>query len=124
MAPNVETGATVGDQSDVQDKPEGPVAAAVIAGGVGVLALGIFTTLSEMSTTIGDLLNLYNPVGSLSGKTVFAVVIWLVTWAVLHRVYGDRGFETRKTLTLALIGIALGTLGTFPVFFEAFAPAG
>lgn len=124
MASNVETGASVGDQPDVLDKPEGPIAAAVIASGVGVLALGLLTTLSEMSATIKDLLNLYDPVGPLSGKTVYAVVIWLVTWAVLHRVYRDRGFEARKTLTFALIGIALGTVGTFPIFFEAFAPAG
>jgi hypothetical protein len=124
MAPKVETGATVGDQFDVQDKPEGPIAAAVIASGVGVLALGVFTTLAEMSTSIRNLLNIYDPVGPLSGKTVYAVVVWLVAWGVLLRVYRDKGFETRKTLTLALIGIALGTLGTFPVFFEAFAPAG
>lgn len=123
MASNVETGATVGDQPDLQDKPEGPIAAAVIAGGVGVLALGILTTLSELSTSIKDLLNFYDPVGSLAGKTVFAVVIWLVSWVVLHVAYRGKGFETRKTLTLALILIALGTLGTFPVFFQAFAPA-
>ena len=122
MASNVETGAAGGDRPDTQE-PEGPIAAAVIAAGVGAFALGLLTTLSEMSKTIKDLLNFYDPVGSLAGKTVGAVVIWLVSWAVLHMAYRDKGFETRKTLTLALILIAVGTLGTFPIFFQAFAPA-
>ena len=122
MASNVETGAAGGDRPDTQE-PEGPIAAAVIAAGVGAFALGLLTTLSEMSKTIKDLLNFYDPVGSLAGKTVGAVVIWLVSWALLHMAYCDKGFETRKTLTLALILIALGTLGTFPIFFQAFAPA-
>ena len=136
MASNVETGAAGGDRPDTQE-PEGPIAAAVIAAGAGAFALGLLTTLSEMSKTIKDLLNFYDPVGSLAGKTVGAVVIWLVSWAVtlpaglrvglrwalLHMAYRDKGFETRKTLTLALILIALGTLGTFPIFFQAFAPA-
>ncbi len=122
MASHVEAGAAVGDQPDAWDKPEGPIAAAVIASGVGVLALGVLTTLSEMSTTIKDLLNFYNPVGPLAGKTVGALVIWLASWALLHMVYRDKGFETRKTLTLALVLIALGVVGTFPIFFQAFAP--
>ena len=122
MASNVETGAAGGDRPDTQE-PEGPIAAAVIAAGVGAFALGLLTTLSEMSKTIKDLLNFYDPVGSLAGKTVGALVIWLVSWVLLHMVYRDKGFETRKTLTLALILIALGTLGTFPIFFQAFAPA-
>ena len=122
MASNVETGAAGGDRPDTQE-PEGPIAAAVIAAGVGAFALGLLTTLSEMSKTIKDLLNFYDPVGSLAGKPVGAVVIWLVSWALLHMAYRDKGFETRKTLTLALILIALGTLGTFPIFFQAFAPA-
>lgn len=122
MASNVETGAAGDDRPDTQE-PEGPIAAAVIAAGVGAFALGLLTTLSEMSKTIKDLLNFYDPVGSLAGKTVGAVVIWLVSWALLHMAYRDKGFETRKTLTLALILIALGTVGTFPIFFQAFAPA-
>lgn len=117
MASNVETGAPVGDQPDVRDQPEGPIAAAVIASGVGVFALGLLTMLSEMSASIKDLLTFYDPVGSLAGKTVVAVLIWLVAWVVLHKVYRDKGFETRKTLTLALILITLGTLGTLPIFF-------
>jgi hypothetical protein len=67
-------------------------------------------------------LNFYNPVGPLSGKTIGGVLIWLVSWVVLYLVYRDKPFETRKALTVALVLIGLGLLGTFPIFFQAFAP--
>lgn len=124
MASNLQTGATAAAQPDTGDKPEGPVAAAIIAGGVGALAVGLLTTLAEASTSIKDALNVYDPVGPLSGKTIGGVLIWLVSWVVLHVVYRDKPFETRRALTVALVLIGLGILGTFPIFFQAFAPAG
>jgi hypothetical protein len=104
------------------DKPEGPIAAAILAGGVGCLALGVLTTLAEASTTIKDWLDVNSDVGPLSGKTIGAVVVWLVSWVVLHVIYRDKPFETRRALTIALILVALGVIGTFPTFFQAFAP--
>ena len=103
------------------DKPEGPVAAAILAGGIGCLALGVFTTLAEASVDIKDWLQWSDRVGPLSGKTVMAVIVWLIAWAVLHVVYRTKPFETRRALTFALILVALGAVGTFPTFFQAFA---
>ena len=124
MTSNIQTGAPAAatpETPETRDKPEGPVSAAIIAGGVGALAVGLLTTLAEASTGIKDALNFYNPVGPLSGKTIGAVVIWLVSWVILHLVYRDKPVETRRALTVALIG--LGILGIFPLFFQAFAPA-
>jgi hypothetical protein len=103
------------------DKPEGPVAAAILAGGIGCLALGVFTTLAEASLDIKDWLQWSDRVGPLSGKTVMAVIVWLIAWAVLHVVYRAKPFETRRALTIALVLVALGVVGTFPTFFQAFA---
>lgn len=104
------------------DKPEGPIAAAILAGGIGCFALGAFTTLAEASTTVKDWLDVRSEVGPLSGKTVGAVVVWLVAWAVLHVVYREKPFETRRALTIALVLVALGVVGTFPTFFQLFTP--
>lgn len=104
------------------DKPEGPIAAAILAGGIGCFALGLFTTVAEASTSFKDWLSWDDDVGPLSGKTALAVIVWLVSWAVLHVTYRDRPFETRRALTIALVLVALGALGTFPTFFQAFAP--
>lgn len=103
------------------DKPEGPVSAAILAAGVGSFALGLFTTLAEASTGFKDWLQWSDPVGPLSGKTTLAVIVWLVSWVALHVWLRGRTYETRRALTIALVLIALGVLGTFPTFFEAFA---
>lgn len=102
------------------DRPEGPIAAAILAGGVGALALGVVTTLSEASTGFKDALNWNNAVGPLSGKTIVTVLVWLAAWVVLHLVYRNKPYETRRALTIALILIGLGVVGTFPTFFQAF----
>ena len=62
----------------------GAAAASVLAAGVGSLALGFFTVVVEASEWAREALNLYWPVGPLSGKTTFAVVAWLAAWVVLH----------------------------------------
>lgn len=103
-----------------KDRPEGPIAAAIIAGGVGAAALGVVTTLAEASTGVKDWLQWSDRVGPLSGKTILAVVVWLVAWAVLHVALRSRPYETRRALVVSLVLIALGVLGTFPMFFQLF----
>lgn len=122
MASNMETGTTA-HELEHTDKPEGPVTAAILAAGVGSLTLGILTTLAEASTGIKDFLNLYDPVGPLGGKTIGAVLVWLVAWGVLHMMYRDKEVESRGALTASLVMIGLGVLGTFPIFFQLFTPA-
>jgi hypothetical protein len=104
------------------DKPLGPVNAALIAGGVGCLALGVLTTTAEASASVKDFLTLSDDVGPLSGKTVYAVVIWLLAWAILHALMRRSAvrFATAFTATLGMVGV--GLLLTFPVIFQAFAP--
>ncbi len=100
---------------------EGPAAAAVLGAGVGALALGLATTVSEASTTVSGWFDLYSRVGPLSGKTIFAVVVWLIAWAVLHLTLRYNGRLTRTVLTITTVLIGLGVLGTFPTFFDLFA---
>ena len=122
MASNMEPG-TTSHQVEHPDKPAGPVTAAILAVGVGALTLGILTTLAEASTGIKDFLNLHDPVGPLAGKTIGAVLVWLVAWGVLHMMYRDKEVESRGALTASLVMIGLGVLGTFPIFFQLFTPA-
>lgn len=115
-----ETNASVALDTE-PDKPEGPIVAAVLAGGVGCLAMGIFTTLSEASSSVADWLAWSDKVGPLSGKTVMTIIVWLVSWAILHVIFRNRQTETRQALTVSLVLIALGVLLTFPTFFQLFA---
>jgi hypothetical protein len=108
------------DHIEFQDKPEGPIAAAIIAGGIGAAALGFFTTLAEASEGAKNWLQWSDAVGPLSGKVLMAVLVWLVAWAVLHLALRNRPYETRRALVISLVLIGLGVLGTFPLFFQAF----
>jgi len=120
MSTNIEHKTDVEIES--ADKPEGPISAAILAAGVYAVALGALTTLAEASTSFKEKLALDEGVGPLSGKTVYAVVIWLVAWVALHVAYRDKEVESRKALGTALVLIALGVVGTFPIFFQLFTP--
>jgi hypothetical protein len=109
-----------GDQIAFTDKPEGPISAAVIAAGVGAAALGLLTTLAEASTTVKDWLQFSDSVGPLSGKIIVTVVVWLLAWVVLHIALRNKPYETGRALTICLILLGLGIVGTFPIFFQAF----
>ncbi len=100
--------------------PNGPAAAAILAAGIGSLALGLIVVLSEASGTLLQALNLYNLVGPLSGKSSVAIVVWLVSWAALHVSWKERQVDFDKVTRFALILVGLGLLGTFPPFFDLF----
>lgn len=117
--PSDEAGTPTGTIS-YPDKPEGPIAAAILAGGVGALAMGVVTTWSEASKGFSDALNWNAAVGPLSGKTIVTVLVWLAAWAGLHLAYRGKAYETRRALTIALVLTGLGVLGTFPTFFQLF----
>jgi hypothetical protein len=103
------------------DRPTGPIAAATLAVGIGAFVLGLLTTLSEASTGVHDFLEFDADVGPLSGKTILAVIAYAVSWAVLHAAWRRRSPALRTTLIATVVLIALGVLGTFPTFFQAFA---
>lgn len=106
---------------EVEEQPVGEAAAAILAAGVGAFAMGLMTILAEIPV-IKDALNFYNPVGPLSGKTTVAVIVWLVSWAALYFLWKGKEIPFPRVFTATLILIALGVLGTFPIFFGLFAP--
>jgi hypothetical protein len=111
----------VGDEVAVA-KPDGPLAAVLLAAGIGAFALGLLTTLAEASSGFRDRLVLNAGVGPLSGKTVWATVIFVVAWAILATRLRDRDGLLRSATTIFVVLTLLGLLGTFPIFFQAFAP--
>ncbi len=104
----------------VPEADTGPAAAAVLAAGIGAFVLGVLTTLSEASTGIADWLQWNDRVGPLSGKTILAVCGFGCSWAVLYFVLRGKNPVLRPLLIAAAVLVALGLLGTFPTFFQAF----
>jgi|SRR5829696_6161533 hypothetical protein len=101
-------------------KPFGPVAAVFVAAGIGAVLLGILTTLAEASKGIADTLQLVARVGPLSGKTIGAVLVFLIAWAVLHAMWKDKDPDSKKVFLWTWIMLAIGVLLTFPIFFQLF----
>lgn len=102
-------------------KVDGPLSAVMIACGIGSFTLGLFTTWAEASTSFKSRLAFDDGVGPLSGKTIWATVAFFVSWAVLGYMMRGRDGTLRNATIVFLILLALGVLGTFPTFFEAFA---
>jgi hypothetical protein len=98
----------------------GKALAAMVAAGIGCAALGVLTTLAEVSPGLKNVLNVYDPVGPLSGKTTMAVMIWLMTWYVLARRWSVRPPVMKSALVATFVLIGVGFVGTFPLFFELF----
>lgn len=107
----------------LSDKPDGPGAAAFLAAGIGVFVLGFLTTLSEAWSGIGGFLGAFDfgvGVGPLAGKSILAVLAWLISWGILHSMWKDKDVDIRKMFWWGFwLGI-VGLLGTFPPFFELF----
>jgi len=103
-------------------RPNGEAAAALLAAGIGCLALGVVTTVAAASTAFANSIKLVNAVGPLSGKTTIAVVVWLLAWVGLHFAFRRHQVDFTRVFVIALILVGLGLVGTFPLFYDLFAP--
>ena len=90
----------------------GAALAAFMAAGIGAFAVGFFVILNEAGLFAAPAL--YGPAGGVSGRTTFAVVIWLIAWGVLHSRWKSRQIEARRVQAVALLLTGLGLLLTFP----------
>jgi len=100
--------------------PNGAGAAAVLAAGVGSLAVAVFAILADKAAPIKSLMNFYKPTGPLSGVTTCAIVVWLVVWALLHRRWSWRNVEIGRVTAAAFILLFLSLLLTFPPIADLF----
>jgi hypothetical protein len=103
---------------DAVDLPTGPAAAAILAAGIGCLVLGAFALAGDASPTVGRLLTVYRPTGPLSGVTLGAIIIWLVVWYGLSRLWSGKRVAMGGVNLAAFLSLALGALLTFPPFMD------
>jgi len=102
--------------------PNGPAAAALLAGGMGAAVLGIVTTLSEASAGFASAMRWSAAVGPLSGKVGVTLILYLLSWVILHVAWRNKNVRFNQVATIAFILLAIGLLGTFPPIFGLFAP--
>jgi len=104
-------------------KPNGPVAAVLLAAGIGAVVLAVLTVLASSSESFAESLAYDLEVGPLSGKTIWATAAFLGSWGVLTAVLRKRDLDLGKVALVTGILIGIGLIGTFAPFFEMFAPA-
>ena len=113
---------TTVETTDVQDtRIDGLAAAALLAAGFGAFVLGFLTTINEASTGVHDFLQFNDRVGPLAGKTILAAIAYFGSLLVFALVWRGRQPALRPVLIVAGVLLLLGFLGTFPIFFQAFA---
>jgi multisubunit Na+/H+ antiporter MnhG subunit len=92
--------------------------AAFLAAGIGAFAMGLFVLLSEAGIFTAP--SLYGPAGGVSGRTTFAVVTWLIAWALVHRRWKGRHVEPASVWAVTLALFAFALLATFPPVWAIF----
>ena len=103
-----------GGGTDEEALPNGPAAAAILAAGIGCGAVGVLSFAGDASDSIGRMLNIYNPTGTLSGVTTVAIIVWLV----LHRMWRTRAIAMGGINVAAFTLLLVGFLLTFPPFMD------
>ena len=97
-----------------------PALATILACGIGSLALGIAIVAGEANSSIKALLNFYNPVGPLAGKTMVACVAYFISWAALSIIWKGKNLNYSKWITVTFILLITAFILSFPPFFEMF----
>jgi hypothetical protein len=107
----------------IAEKPNGPVAAALLAGGIGSAVLGLVTLIYELNdqSSFAKSLAWYKPSGALTGKSGLGIIAFFAAWAILHFVWKDKQTDFNRIATIAFVLLAIGLLGTFPPVWHLFA---
>lgn len=94
----------------------GAALAAFLAAGIGAFTLGLVVILNEAGAFAVPAV--YAPAGGVSGRTTIAVIVWLLSWALLHRRWSGREIEGQRIHALTLILTALGVVLNLPLIWK------
>ena len=105
-------------QPNAAAAPNGPIAAAILSAGIACFTLGIATFAADKSKAINALMNIYPPSGALTGETTIAIIIWLLVWVILAKLWRTASRSLRSINIAAFVLLFLGLLFTFPPFID------
>ena len=106
------------EQPELESLPNGPGAAAILAAGIGSLALGILAFAGDAVHFLGRLLSFWPPSGALSGVTTLAIVVWLAAWYLLGRRWAAREVAIGWINLASFAMLVVALLLTFPPFMD------
>lgn len=97
-------------------------AAALLAAGIGMLALSVVSLMTEFSAGLAETLKIHKGIGPYSGKMLVSVIFWLLSWAVLSPLFSKRVVEIKTVLYIFIAIMALATLLLYPPFIHILHP--
>lgn len=108
--------------SKTSERLNGPVAAALLAGGIGAAVMGIATLANEIApkSAFSTSLVWSKAVGGLSGKAGLSIIAYIVAWAVLYFLLKDKETKFEQMAMIALGLLVIGLIGTFPPVWHLF----
>jgi hypothetical protein len=100
--------------------PNGSGAAAILAAGFGCFVLAVLALAGDKSALIKSYMVFYKPTGPLSGVTTTAILIWILTWAMLEWRWRNKAVAVGRICAIALALLGLSLLVTFPPVVDLF----
>jgi hypothetical protein len=100
--------------ADASPVANGPGASAVLSVAIGWFALGVLAIAGDASAPFARTLTIWKPTGPLSGVTTGAIVLWLLVWLALARLWRRRDVDMRLVGWASGALIVLGLFLTFP----------
>jgi len=107
-------------QENSASLPNGSGAAAILAAGFGCFAIGVIAVVADKSLAVKRALVFYKPTGALSGVTTAAILLWLLSWAVLEWRWKAKTVALGRINLAAFALLAIGLLLTFPPIGDLF----
>lgn len=101
-----------------QELTTGPGAAALLAAGIGSFALAVFDVIAGQNAHTKKMFNWYNPSGPLVGVSTAAILVWLLSWAVLHSAWRGKAVGLRPVGWVAMLLLLVAIVLTFPPIAE------
>jgi hypothetical protein len=86
--------------------------AAVLGAGIGSFAMAAFVLLNEAGLFAAPAL--YGPGGGVTGRTTFAMIVWLLAWGVLHARWKSREVASGPVFTWTVVMVVLAIIATLP----------
>src|SRR3972149_3879596 len=94
--------------------PTGVAVAALLAGVLGLLVLGIVNIWSDVDSGVKTAITLNAGIGPYSGKELLMIVSWLVSWVVLHFALRNKQLNVRKWFAVVMALLLVAVLLVWP----------
>ena len=106
--------------------PSGPAVAAIISAVLGLITLAVVNWGTAASKAFNEWVHgigkLWMPgaegIGPYSGKETLSLLVWIVSWIVLHIALRNRDLNLNRWLIVFLVGVGIATTLLWPPVFE------